>query len=62
MTRVNSKFGRPQGLAFDSSGQLHVVEALAGQSGLYRLRADGETELASPPPPLVGVAFGPMAP
>src|SRR5262245_57285487 len=33
-------FGRPQGIAFDWRGDLFVVEALAGVSGLYRLRPD----------------------
>src|SRR5215813_10869362 len=28
-------FGRPQGLGFDRDGRLHVVEALAGASGVY---------------------------
>jgi sugar lactone lactonase YvrE len=56
---VYSGFGRPQGLAFDPTGQLHVVEALAGSSGLYSLRADGTVELAVAAPSLVGVAFGP---
>src|SRR5688572_13745929 len=31
-------FGRPQGLAFDGAGVLHVVEALAGSSGVYAMR------------------------
>src|SRR5262245_40280723 len=31
---VHSGYGRPQGLAFDSRGALHVVEAPAGVSGL----------------------------
>jgi len=53
-------FGRPQGLAFDRHGTLHVVEALAGVSGLYRLPADGEPELVLSGPGLVGVAFGPL--
>jgi sugar lactone lactonase YvrE len=52
-------FGRPQGLAFDRHGTLHVVEALAGVSGLYRLPADGGPELVLSGPGLVGVAFGP---
>jgi len=52
-------FGRPQGLAFDSKGALYVVEALAGWSGLYRLRPDGEPELALAGQNLVGVAFDP---
>lgn len=50
-------FGRPQGLAFDPAGTLHVVEALAGSSGVYRLTRDGTPELALSGPGLVGVAF-----
>src|SRR5437879_6409222 len=38
-------FGRPQGIAFDTVGTLHVVEALAGVSGLYRMTANGTPEL-----------------
>src|SRR5437667_393628 len=34
-------FGRPQGVAFDTNGRLHVVEALAGVSGLYRVPVTG---------------------
>ena len=56
-----SGFGRPQGLAFDSQGALYVVEALAGWSGLYRLRPDGTAELVVAGPSLVGVAFNPQA-
>ena len=52
-------FGRPQGLAFDARGNLFVVEALAGLSGLYRLPAHGDPELVLAGPALVGVAFGP---
>jgi sugar lactone lactonase YvrE len=33
-------FGRPQGLAFDDRGGLYVVDAVAGWSGVYRLRID----------------------
>jgi sugar lactone lactonase YvrE len=55
-------FGRPQGLAFDPSGVLHVVEALAGSAGLYRVDL-GQTpirpELVLTAPSLVGVAFDP---
>jgi glucose/arabinose dehydrogenase len=61
---VWSGFGRPQGLAFDASGSLYVVEALAGSSGLYRLRrrADGrlgEPELVVASASLIGVAIDP---
>jgi sugar lactone lactonase YvrE len=57
---VATGFGRPQGLAFDSHGALYVVEALAGSSGLYRLRGDGGRELVLSAPGLVGVAFDPV--
>ena len=50
------RFGRPQGLAFDRSGTLFVVEALAGDSGLYRL-GPGQPELVVSGPGLVGIAF-----
>lgn len=54
-------FGRPQGLAFDSAGQLYVVDALAGSSGLYRIRLDAPhaRELVLSGGPLIGLAFDP---
>jgi sugar lactone lactonase YvrE len=55
---VDASFGRPQGLAFDAEGVLHVVEALAGGSGVYQLRPSGKT-LVIAGPRLVGIAFGP---
>ncbi len=54
-----SSFGRPQGLAFDAQGVLHVVEALAGASGLYRIEDDGTRTLVLAAANLVGVAFDP---
>ena len=56
---LNIPFGRPQGLAFDPSGVLHVVEALAGSSGVYAIRAEREPELIVAGAGLVGVAFKP---
>jgi sugar lactone lactonase YvrE len=50
-------FGRPQGIAFDANGTLHVVEALAGSSGVYRIEGDTAPELVLAGPALVGVAF-----
>ena len=50
--------GRPQGIAFDTEGTLHVVEALAGSSGVYQLRPTGRLLVISGPR-LVGIAFGP---
>jgi len=55
-------FGRPQGLAFDRSGRLYVVEALAGAAALYRLDvsgSDGPPALVLTAPALIGVAFDP---
>lgn len=54
---LNIPFGRPQGLAFDPNGVLHIVEALAGSSGVYAIRPDREPELVVAGAGLVGVAF-----
>jgi sugar lactone lactonase YvrE len=56
---VSTHFGRPQGIAFDRTGTLHVVEALAGASGVYRVPASGAPELVLAGPGLVGIAFDP---
>jgi sugar lactone lactonase YvrE len=62
VTVVTEAFGRPQGIAFDSKGDLYVVDALAGAAGLYRLDISDD----NPVPvhvlsalSLVGVAFDP---
>ena len=57
--RIHAGFGRPQGLTFDSSGDLYVVEALSGVAGLYRLRAGHAPERVLAAPTLVGVAIDP---
>ncbi|HUF48075.1 MAG TPA: hypothetical protein VMM93_09675 [Vicinamibacterales bacterium] len=60
---VADGFGRPQGLAFDASGTLFVVDALAGAAGLYRVDVSGNgrpSELVVAAPALVGVAFDPQ--
>ena len=57
VTTVLRRFGRPQGLAFDPEGRLHVVEALAGSSGVYQLGANGEAAYVVASAALVGVAF-----
>jgi sugar lactone lactonase YvrE len=57
---VPTPFGRPQGLAFSPDGVLHVVDALAGCSGLYRLADENAApQLVVSGSALVGVAFGP---
>jgi sugar lactone lactonase YvrE len=55
-----SGFGRPQGLAFDAAGVLHVVEALAGASGVYRIGSGGTAERVLAAAGLVGVAIDPV--
>ena len=57
---VPATFGRPQGLAFSpGEGVLHIVDSLAGRSGLYRLAdPDGEPELLVTGCGFIGVAFG----
>ena len=52
-------FGRPQGLAVDPRGDVYVAEALAGSSGIYRLRANAPPELVVAGPNLIGLAFDP---
>ena len=54
-------FGRPQGLAFSpDDGVLHVIDALAGAGGLYRMPdLDGEPQLVASGSGFIGVAFGP---
>jgi sugar lactone lactonase YvrE len=53
--------GRPQGLAFDSDGHLYVVDAVAGGSAVYRVRADrpGTKERVLSGGALLGLAFDP---
>jgi len=60
VAKINSDFGRPQGLSFDPKGSLCVVEALAGQSGLYRLPAKEVPTKMVAASNLVGAAFGPF--
>ena len=51
--------GRPQGLAFAPDGTLHVVDALAGASGVYRFADfEGTPELVISGAAMVGIAFG----
>ncbi|MEO7191209.1 MAG: gluconolaconase [Vicinamibacterales bacterium] len=54
-------FGRPQGLAFDSTGDLYVVDSLAGASSLYRLNPQRpEPHLVLAAPMLIGLAIDPQ--
>ncbi len=49
--------GRPQGLAFDTQGNLYVAASLAGQRGVVRLGRDARAELAISGSGIVGLAF-----
>lgn len=57
-----SGFGRPQGIAFDAKGRLYVVDALAGDGGLYRVPLDRphDREQLVAGGALIGVAFDPL--
>jgi len=59
VTTLTRAFGRPQGLAVDGAGRLHIVEALAGSSGVYRLDPEGQAELVVAGADLIGLAFEP---
>lgn len=54
-------FGRPQGLAFDTAGRLYVADALAGSSGVFRVRIGEEAppELVLAGGSVIGLAFDP---
>ncbi len=56
---LTSRFGRPQGLALDDTGALHVVEAAAGSSGVFRITGAREFEQTVAGTNLVGLAFDP---
>lgn len=52
--------GRPQGLAFDSQGNLCVAASLRGRRGIVKISADGtNAEMFVGGMNLVGLAFGP---
>jgi sugar lactone lactonase YvrE len=58
--RLPFALGRPQGLAFAPDGSLHVIDALAGVSGVYRFAdLNGTPEMVVSGGALVGIAFGP---
>lgn len=51
--------GRPQGMAFDQSGNLYVAASLGGKRGIVRLTPSGEASLVISGHNLVGLAFAP---
>lgn len=55
--------GRPQGMAFDTRGNLYVAASQAGRKGILRITPEGQAELVVSGIGLVGLAFtnGPAA-
>jgi sugar lactone lactonase YvrE len=51
--------GRPQGMAFDSSGNLYVAASLSGGRGIVRLTPQADAELAVSGSNIVGLALLP---
>jgi len=51
--------GRPQGLAFDSEGNLYVAASLAGKRGIVRITSQAKASLEVAGHNLVGLAFAP---
>ncbi|HSA91423.1 MAG TPA: hypothetical protein VLE48_00285 [Terriglobales bacterium] len=51
--------GRPQGIAFDTAGNLYVAASLAGKRGIVKIAPDAQASLAVAGYGLVGLAFAP---
>ena len=51
--------GRPQGMAFDTEGNLYVAASLHGRRGIVCITPKGDAELAVAGNNLVGLAFAP---
>ena len=51
--------GRPQGMAFDTKGNLYVAASLGGRRGVVRITPDAKAELFLSGPAIVGLAFAP---
>lgn len=51
--------GRPQGMAFDTKGNLYVAASFGGRRGVARITPDAKAELFLSGPSIVGLAFTP---
>src|SRR5207237_9006227 len=49
--------GRPQGMAFDTEGNLYVAASLAGRRGIVKLTPNAEASIVVSGHGLVGLAF-----
>lgn len=59
VTNFYRGLGRPQGLAFDTNGNLYVAASLAGKRGIVRITPDKQASLVVAGQNLVGLAFAP---
>ena len=59
VTTFYKGLGRPQGLAFDSEGNLYVAASLSGKRGIVKITPDGKASLVVAGQGLVGLAFAP---
>jgi sugar lactone lactonase YvrE len=57
VTTVAEHLARPQGVAFDPAGALHVVAISGGDRGVFRIHPDGRPEHVVAGENLVGLAF-----
>lgn len=57
VTRFSRGFGRPQGLAFDAAGRLHLCASYRGSYGVFRLNGGDSVEQIVSGPGIVGLAF-----
>jgi sugar lactone lactonase YvrE len=51
--------GRPQGLAFDTEGNIYVAASLGGKRGIVKITPDAAASLVVSGHNLVGLAFAP---
>ena len=59
VTTFYKGLGRPQGLAFDTDGNLYVAASLAGTRGIVKITPDARASLEVAGQGLVGLAFAP---
>ena len=52
-------FGRPQGISFDTSGNLYVAASVGGRRGIVRVDPERNAQLFVAGPGIVGSAFTP---
>jgi len=57
VSRFYTGLGRPQGLAFDTEGNLYVAASIGGHRGIIRITPAGEAKMVIAGLSLVGLAF-----